>query len=200
MSYDQDFAATTSAPAKLHGELVADAAIVDADVFTVQYDEATDLTRVVWASDTPAQAKLDAAAAVVAAHDPTPLRKKPQRAVSNGVSSTSGTDPVDKVQLASAKLRAGPHLLHWYAEVRITGGDAGAEAAADVDANGTQLGMIRTDAANYVPFSGSFLAANVDDGDQPTVTIRFQRAGGTTGDVDIRRARLFLLRADGIED
>lgn len=140
-----------------------------------------------------------AAGSLIGAHQGQPFRTAPQRAVSNGVSSTTLTSPQDKVQLAAASVKGGPHLLHWYAETRITGGDAGATAAVDVDVNGVQVGMTRDDAAYYRTFSGTFLGI-INDGDQPVITIRFQRAGGTTGTVDIRRARLFLLRVDGIED
>lgn len=70
MSWNQDFATTTSRTGKLVEELNNDPTVAGGPAIEqVQYTESSDLTRIVWASE-PTQGVKDAASAVVSAHSP----------------------------------------------------------------------------------------------------------------------------------
>lgn len=72
MPWNQDFAATTSRTGALLEELQNDPTVAGGPALDeVRYDPGADQTRIVWSVE-PSQAEKDAAAAVVAAHSPTP--------------------------------------------------------------------------------------------------------------------------------
>jgi hypothetical protein len=128
---------------------------------------------------------------VIGSHAGDVTTSKTQTVDSWGEDSTAETTYQTKLSVTSAKLKKGPYQIVWNVEMKIGNGSLGDGVFVSIEIDGTERAFSSTPDVAYHHFGGAAILS-FNEGDAPSVAIKYKIAGSGGDTAYIRRARITL--------